>query len=65
MNRSTFRLAMVNAYLAGVAASLETPTEDEVREAIKENNPGLPLMRRANRYSVMELSKHAQNLEEG
>lgn len=65
MKRSTFRLALVDAFLAGMEVSLQEPTADEVREALEENNPGLPLMRRANRFSVTELSKYAQDLEEG
>lgn len=65
MKRSVFRQAMVDAFLEGIAASMETPSEAEVREALEENNPGLPLMRRANRYSVIALSKYVQDLEEG
>jgi hypothetical protein len=65
MKRSTFRLALVDAFLAGMAASMETPSDVEVQEALEQDNPGLPLMRRANRFSTLELSKHAQDLEEG
>jgi hypothetical protein len=44
---------------------METPSDVEVQEALEQDNPGLPLMRRANRFSTLELSKHAQDLEEG
>jgi hypothetical protein len=65
MNRSTFRLASVAAFLKGVEFSMSAPSEADLTEALRTGDASLPLTKAANRYSVMAVQDNLDKLEEG